>query len=178
MEHLGGARPAEPRVRFQSGVDGLRRHAVHGEKAEVPDLPDGAAVRGISAQSRERDSVPERIVVVAAVIERDGRFLVARRLKGTHLAGYWEFPGGKVHDGETQEDALQREIAEELNTGISKVRKIFHTAHAYPERIVELHFYRGELTGEPQPVLGQELRWITRDEFARAGVSARRRGAN
>lgn len=109
--------------------------------------------------------MPEHIIVVAAVIERDGRFLVARRLKGTHLAGYWEFPGGKVHDDETQEDALRREIAEELNTAISHVRKIFHTAHAYPERIVELHFYRGELAGQPQPVLGQELRWITREEF-------------
>jgi 8-oxo-dGTP diphosphatase len=110
--------------------------------------------------------VPERIIVVAAVIEQGERFLVARRLKGTHLAGYWEFPGGKVHDDETQEEALRREIAEELNAGISNVRKIFHTAHAYPERVVELHFYRGELADPPQPVLGQELRWITREEFA------------
>lgn len=110
--------------------------------------------------------MPDRIVVVAAVIERDGRFLVGRRLKGTHLAGYWEFPGGKMHEGEKAEDALRREIAEELNTGISKPREIFHTAHAYPEQIVELRFYRGDLTGEPQPMLGQELRWITRDEFA------------
>jgi mutator protein MutT len=110
-------------------------------------------------------SVPDHIVVVAAVIERDGRFLVARRLKGTHLAGYWEFPGGKVQDGEAHEEALRREIAEELSTGISDVRKIFHTAHTYAERVVELHFYRGELAGDPQPVLGQELRWITRAEF-------------
>ena len=109
--------------------------------------------------------MPDRIVVVAAVIERDGRFLVARRLNGTHLAGYWEFPGGKVHDDEAQEDALRREIAEELSTDILNVRKIFQTAHTYPERIVELHFYRGELAGEPQPVLGQQLRWITRAEF-------------
>ena len=109
--------------------------------------------------------MPERIVVVAAVIERDGRFLVARRLKGTHLAGCWEFPGGKVDHGETQEAALQREIAEELSTGITKARKIFDTEHAYADRIVELHFYRAELTSEPQPVLGQELRWITRDDF-------------
>jgi len=110
--------------------------------------------------------VPERIVVVAAVIERNGRFLIARRLEGTHLAGYWEFPGGKVHAGETQEDALQREILEELNTRISKVRKIFHTVHEYPARIVELHFYRGELTGEPERMLGQDIRWIAREEFA------------
>jgi len=109
--------------------------------------------------------VPKRIVVVAAVIEQDGRFLVARRLAGTHLAGYWEFPGGKVHEGESQEDALCREIAEELNTSIANTRRIFQTEHAYPERIVELHFHRGELTGEPQPMLGQELRWITREEF-------------
>ena len=109
--------------------------------------------------------MPERIVVVAAVIEQDGRFLIARRLKGTHLAGYWEFPGGKVHAGETHEAALQREISEELNTGFFNARKIFDTVHAYPERTVELHFYRGDLTAEPQPMLGQELRWITRSEF-------------
>ena len=110
--------------------------------------------------------MPERIVVVAAVIERDGRFLVARRLAGTHLAGCWEFPGGKVHDGETEEAALRREIAEELNAGLSSPRKIFQTAHRYAERTVELHFFRCELTGEPHPMLGQELRWIARAQFA------------
>lgn len=107
-----------------------------------------------------------RIVVVAAVIEENGAFLVARRLRGTHLAGCWEFPGGKVHEGEMNEAALQREIQEELNATISGLQKIFHTSHGYPERTVELHFYRGNLTGTPEPVLGQELRWITREEFA------------
>jgi mutator protein MutT len=109
--------------------------------------------------------MPERIVVVAAVIERDGTFLVARRLNGTHLAGYWEFPGGKVQEGETHEAALEREISEELNAGISGLRNIFHTAHAYPDRIVELHFFRADLAGDPHPMLGQELRWIARHEF-------------
>lgn len=108
----------------------------------------------------------EGIVVVAAVIEQDGRFLVSRRLTGTHLGGCWEFPGGKVHHGESYGAALTREIAEELSCGISHLRKIFQTAHAYPERTVELHFYRCELIGTPQPMLGQELRWITHDEFA------------
>ena len=110
--------------------------------------------------------MPERIVVVAAVIERDGRFLVARRLAGTHLAGCWEFPGGKVHEGETQDEALRREVSEELDAEIVNVRPIFHTVHVYSERGVELHFYRGELTGEPRAMLGQELRWIARNEFA------------
>ena len=107
-----------------------------------------------------------RVLVVAAVIEENHAFLVARRLNGTHLAGYWEFPGGKVHEGETQEAALEREIGEELNTGITDLRKAFSASHAYPERTVELHFYRGRLTGKPEPMLGQELRWITREEFA------------
>ena len=109
--------------------------------------------------------MPDRIVVVAAVVERNGRFLVTRRLDGTHLAGCWEFPGGKVHEGETLEAALAREIAEELNAGIANLRKIFQTAHTYPERTVELHFFRGDLTGDPQPMLGQAIRWIGRDEF-------------
>jgi 8-oxo-dGTP diphosphatase len=107
-----------------------------------------------------------RIVVVAAVIEENGAFLVARRLRGTHLAGYWEFPGGKVGEGETHEEALRREIREELNAGIVALQKIFHVSHGYPARTVELHFYRGNLTGTPEPILGQELRWITREEFA------------
>jgi 8-oxo-dGTP diphosphatase len=110
--------------------------------------------------------VPDRIVVVAAVIEQAGRFLITRRLQGTHLAGYWEFPGGKVHEGETQMQALQRELLEELNTGILNARRIFQTAHDYDERSVELHFYRGDLTAEPEPLLGQEVRWIPREEFA------------
>lgn len=106
------------------------------------------------------------VVVVAAVIERDGAFLVARRQAGTHLAGYWEFPGGKLNDGETLEQGLQREIKEELSTDIHEMRKIFETSHAYPERLVELHFYRCALTGTPRPMLGQELRWVRRDELA------------
>jgi 8-oxo-dGTP diphosphatase len=106
------------------------------------------------------------MIVVAAVIEQDGKFLVARRLRGTHLAGYWEFPGGKVHEGETLEQALCREIREELNTSISDVTEIFQTSHVYPERTIELHFFRGTLTGTPEPALRQDLRWITRDEFS------------
>ena len=106
------------------------------------------------------------MIVVAAVIEIEQRFLVARRLRGTHLEGYWEFPGGKVREGETLEQALCREIREELNSGISDLKKIFQTSHAYPERTIDLHFFRGTLTGPPEPVLGQELRWIARDEFS------------
>ena len=105
------------------------------------------------------------MIVVAAVIEQEGRFLVARRLQGTHLAGLWEFPGGKARDGESLEDALRREIREELNTGIHGLNEVFRTKHVYPDRTIELHFFRGLLEGAPEPALGQELRWITRQEF-------------
>ena len=109
---------------------------------------------------------PPRIVVTAAVIERDGRYLVTRRLRGTHLAGFWEFPGGKCNHDEPLTACLEREIAEELDASIRVGAEIHHVAHEYPERIVELHFFRCELVGEPRAVLGQEMRWVARGELA------------
>jgi 8-oxo-dGTP diphosphatase len=100
------------------------------------------------------------ILVVAAVILRDGRYLVTRRQRGTHLAGYWEFPGGKVDAGESAEAALVREIAEELAVGCTVGELILRTTHDYPERSVTLAFYVCRLTGEPSPALGQEMQWV------------------
>ena len=106
------------------------------------------------------------IVVVAAVIERDGSFLLTLRPDGTHLAGHWEFPGGKVHHSETHVEALRREIFEELDA-IAHVGEIVHTVtHAYPEKTVELFFYRCELEGEPKPMLGQQMRWVQRSDLS------------
>ena len=111
---------------------------------------------------------PPRIVVTAAVIERDGRYLVTRRLRGTHLAGFWEFPGGKCNLDEPLAACLEREIAEELDTDILVGAEIHQVAHEYPERIVELHFFRCELVGEPRAVLGQEMRWVARESSRRS----------
>lgn len=102
---------------------------------------------------------------MAAVIERDGRFLVTRRLEGTHLPGYWEFPGGKCDPGETHEVCLARELREELGIDARIGAEIIAIAHAYPERTVRLHFYRCEIAGEPRPLLNQEMRWVSRDEM-------------
>ena len=107
----------------------------------------------------------DAIVVLAAVIERDGRFLVTRRLKGTHLSGYWEFPGGKCEAGETHEQCLERELLEELGVGSTIGGELLRTEHAYPTRTVRLHFRRCDLTGDPRALLGQEMRWITRAEM-------------
>lgn len=100
------------------------------------------------------------ICVVAAVILRDDRYLVTRRQKGVHLEGYWEFPGGKVDPGETDEAALVREIREELDAGVEVGRLVLATTHHYPERSVSLAFYECVLTGTPTPLLGQEMRWV------------------
>jgi mutator protein MutT len=109
--------------------------------------------------------VAKTIVVTAAVVERDGRFLVTRRQAGVHLEGYWEFPGGKRDPGETLEASLVRELREELAV-VAQVRdEIFSVTHAYPDRSVELHFFRCDLAGDPAPQLGQEMRWVTRAEM-------------
>jgi 8-oxo-dGTP diphosphatase len=101
-----------------------------------------------------------RIVVTAAVIERDGRLLVTERPKGVHLEGFWEFPGGKCEPGETLRACLGRELHEELGVQAVVGAELLATTHAYPERTVELHFIRCELTGDPVPRLGQEMRWV------------------
>mgnify|MGYP003576608671 CR=1 FL=1 len=110
-------------------------------------------------------STPRHLVVTAAVIENDGRFLVTRRPGGVHLEGLWEFPGGKCEDGETHERCLVRELREELGCEAVVGAKLFEVAHDYPERTVELHFFRCELDGQPQPLLGQEIRWVGRREL-------------
>jgi len=107
-----------------------------------------------------------RVIVTAAVIERDGRFLVTRRQKGVHLEGYWEFPGGKCEGDETYAQCLMREIREELAVGVTIGPEVLTTAHAYPERTVELHFLRCDLHGTPTPQQGQEMRWVRRSELA------------
>ena len=106
------------------------------------------------------------IVVTAAIIERDGRFLMARRLKGTHLEGLWEFPGGKIEPGESLEACLARELDEELGVPCRVGRLRLATTHEYPGRRVELHFFDCEIDGEPRPLLGQELRWVSASELA------------
>jgi mutator protein MutT len=105
------------------------------------------------------------IVVLAGVIERNGAFLLTRRLKGTHLAGTWEFPGGKCEADESHEDCLKRELAEELGVGAEVGEEILTITHAYTERAVELHFRKCSIAGEPRALLGQEVRWVPRGEL-------------
>jgi 8-oxo-dGTP diphosphatase len=107
-----------------------------------------------------------RLVVTAAVVQRNDSFLVTRRPRGVHLEGCWEFPGGKCEPGETHEECLAREILEELGTAIQIEHKLLTIAHDYPERSVELHFFACVLLGEPDPRLGQEMRWVSRADLS------------
>ncbi|MGH9221430.1 MAG: (deoxy)nucleoside triphosphate pyrophosphohydrolase [Vicinamibacterales bacterium] len=106
------------------------------------------------------------ITVVAAIIERDDAFLLTLRPDGTHLAGHWEFPGGKVDAHEDHAEALRREVFEELDAVVD-VGELAHTVtHDYPEKTVQLFFYRCALRGEPKPMMGQQMRWVHRRELS------------
>lgn len=106
-----------------------------------------------------------KIVVTAAIVEDHDRYFVTRRQKGVHLEGFWEFPGGKCEPGETLEDSLRRELKEELGADALVGEEIFTVTHDYPGRSVELHFLSCTLLNAPVPLLGQEMRWVAREEL-------------
>ena len=106
------------------------------------------------------------VVVAAAVIERDGRVLLTRRLEGTHLAGLWEFPGGKCEPGEALDVCLRRELREELAVEVVVGEELLSTVHSYPERTVVIHFFTVRLLSDPTPQIGQEMQWIRRDDLS------------
>ena len=106
------------------------------------------------------------VAVVAAVIQHGDRFLLTRRQDNVHLAGMWEFPGGKIGQGESHADALRREIVEELDSDVVVRDLLLATTHTYPDRTVTLFFYRCDLLGTPRPMNGQEMEWIPRAELS------------
>jgi 8-oxo-dGTP diphosphatase len=103
------------------------------------------------------------LVVAAAVYGRDGRVLIAERPAGKHMGGRWEFPGGKVNVGESEGDALVRELREELGIEVaaSASRPLMRLSHSYDDRDVELSMWIVEgFSGEPQGLDGQRLKWV------------------
>ncbi len=107
------------------------------------------------------------MVVVAALIECEGKFLVARRSPGRHLAGYWEFPGGKLEPGETREECLAREIREELGAEIRIGDLFAATVHAYDAHEIELYAYSARLLSDALSLsVHDEVRWAVPAELA------------
>ena len=104
---------------------------------------------------------PRIRVVAAAMFDPSGRVLIAQRPDGKHMAGWWEFPGGKVADGEGDARAMERELREELGIESRALREITRFTHEYPDRIVELVLWHVSLTaGEPRGLDGQQLKWV------------------
>ena len=102
-----------------------------------------------------------RARVVAAVLRRGGRILVARRHGHAERGGQWEFPGGKVEPGEGEPEALVREVREELGCEVSVGALLARTSHRYPDLEVDLAFYACELLPgpEPAPLGAAALEW-------------------
>jgi 8-oxo-dGTP diphosphatase len=105
-------------------------------------------------------------VVAAALYDAQGRVLIAERPPGKHLAGRWEFPGGKVLAGESESAALARELDEELGIEVLASRPFMRLSHAYADREVELSMWIVErFAGAPRSLDGQRLKWVAPAEL-------------
>jgi len=114
--------------------------------------------------------LPFLIVSAGLVLRDDGALLIARRPPGGFMPGYWEFPGGKLEEGETPEGCLAREIREELGVEV-RVGRIFHVKiHEYPDRRVLLLFYRCAIAPDASPLDaasgGLEHAWVKPQELS------------
>ena len=110
---------------------------------------------------------PAVLRVVAAVLrDASGRVLIAQRPAGKHMAGYWEFPGGKIAPGESSEQALARELAEELGVSLRRCHPLLQLRHDYTDRVVELDvFVVDDYGGEPSGLEAQALKWVAAAEL-------------
>jgi 8-oxo-dGTP diphosphatase len=110
---------------------------------------------------------PDPVIEVAAgLIFRRGRLLITQRRAGDHLAGLWEFPGGKREPGENFEQCLRRELSEELGVETAPGQLLDAITHSYPEKTVHLRFYLCRCErGEPQPLGCQAVAWVTPSEL-------------
>lgn len=115
-----------------------------------------------------QNSFPSKpIEVVAAIIQKNDKFLITKRLKKSHLGHCWEFPGGKMEPNETVEECIIRECKEEINVEVKPIRKIKELTHSYPEITVHLHFMLCELiSGVPKAIECADLKWASPIELS------------
>jgi 8-oxo-dGTP diphosphatase len=107
-------------------------------------------------------------VIAGAISDAQGRVLIAQRPRGCHMAGRWEFPGGKLDAGEDSYSGLKRELAEELGVVVREARPLIRLRHEYPDRRVLLDVWQvTAYEGEPQALDAQALAWARPDELPR-----------
>ena len=107
------------------------------------------------------------IVVSAAIIHRDDKILISQRLEGNYLEFLWEFPGGKLEEGESPEECIIREIMEELRINIRPIDIFDVVFHKYEDRTILLLVYNCEyISGEPKPIQCNAFNWVTVEELS------------
>jgi mutator protein MutT len=105
--------------------------------------------------------------VTAGLIWKEGKLLIAKRRKGAHLAGFWEFPGGKQEKGEGLRECLEREIEEELGIEARVDESLLTVDHEYADKRISLHVFNCTwVKGEPSAVQCQDVRWVVPDELS------------
>ena len=109
---------------------------------------------------------PTPILVTAGIIVDGGRVLICQRHRSDAYGLQWEFPGGKVRDGEDPKEALRRELAEELAIDVEVGREVFRLRHKYPDRYVEVVFYSVErYRGEARNMVFEAIKWAPRADL-------------
>jgi 8-oxo-dGTP diphosphatase len=111
------------------------------------------------------------IQVVAGILQRENKILVAQRPSGKPYSGFWEFPGGKIEQNETGEHALRRELHEELGIEVNAATLLFHHEYTYPDKTVHLQVWHIiHFSGEPQSKENQALQWVTFSEMSKLNL--------
>ena len=119
----------------------------------------------------QEGSAMQAIDVVAGVILLQDRIILAQRKKGDHLEGLWEFPGGKIEGGETPEEALIREIEEELGIRVKPEKVLFSLTHSYPEKKVKLHFVLARTEENPKAIECQNVALVPPEEVEKYSLA-------
>jgi mutator protein MutT len=114
---------------------------------------------------RSREAAEGRIEIAIAVVAHEGRYLIGLRPEGVPLAGYWEFPGGKIRPGESPADAAVRECLEETGVRVRVLGEYPQATHDYEHAPVRLHFFACEPVLSPPRTLPPRLRWATAAEL-------------
>lgn len=119
---------------------------------------------GVSIPTVKKDKIT--VHAVAGLLIRDGKLLVAERPEGKPYSGFWEFPGGKLEEHELGEEAIKRELREELGIEVIEAESWFQHLHAYPDKTVLLELWLvTKFNGRPQSLENQVLRWVNYEEL-------------